>query len=67
MYLVLEYLSSNQLGNVPAKTCQTVRKTYSTARQPISVLHFAYRPDSELNHTINIYTHICLPVFCNNK
>ena len=53
-YLNLVCFSSNQLGNFPVKTSWPVRKTYCTARQPISVRHFAYRPDSELSHIINI-------------
>ena len=32
----------------------SVWKTYYTASQPISVRHFAYRPDRELSNIINI-------------
>ena len=36
-----------------AKISQSAqKKTYCTASQPISMRHFAYRPDSELSHII---------------
>ena len=69
MYLNLACFSSNQLENFPTKTCQSIRKSYGTARQPIRVHHFAYRPANELSHVINMYTciyaymYLCMYVF----
>ena len=48
------YLSSNEVGNFPAKTCQSEQKKYSPARKPISVRHFVNRPVSELSHVIKV-------------
>ena len=50
--LNLVCLRSNLLGNFPAKTSRSVRKTYCTARQSISVRHFVYRQNSQLSNII---------------